>query len=358
MKKVQKMSKSKGNIIDPLDLLNKYGADTLRFALTALINPGRDVKISESRIQGYKSFTNKIWNAANFLIINNCKYNPGFNYNNIESTLNQWIINNLFELKNNIDQHIKNYAFHELAHELYHFIWHQYCDWYVELSKSSFQNNSKYAEETKNVAIWSFVEILKITHSVMPFITEELWNKLTNSDDFLMNQTISIEKVVSKYSKSKNNLDHLIEIIVSIRNIRAELNISYKTLINIEISNDNLEIIDFIRGYNNELIRLLKIKNVSYNSAISSNIESSYLIVKNTTITIPLKGIIDTKSELRKIENKKNKHLNELQILETKLSNSIFLKKAPKEVIDQFKQDVIEIKSTIEKLDQIINNIH
>ena len=143
--KGQKMSKSKGNIIDPLNLLNKYGADTLRFTLIALLNPGRDVKLSESRIKGYKSFTNKIWNAANFLNLNNCKYNPDFDYKNIKSSLNQWLLNNLFTTKNNIEKHIKDYAFHEIAYDIYHFVWHEYCDWFIELSKSTFLNNSKFS---------------------------------------------------------------------------------------------------------------------------------------------------------------------------------------------------------------------
>ena len=356
--KGQKMSKSKGNIIDPLDLVDKYGADTLRFTLTSLLNPGRDVKLSESRVKGYQSFTNKIWNAANFLNLNQCKYNSNFDYKNIKSSLNKWLINNLFATKINIAKHLKNYAFHELAHDIYHFVWHQYCDWFIELSKLSFQNNSKFSEETKNVAIWSFIEILKMTHSIMPFITEELWNKLSNNDEFLINQSLSIENEIKEYSESKKNLDHLIETISSVRNIRSELNISYKTLINLEISNTNKKIIIFFQEFKNEIMSILKINNISFNSNNnSSNIDSAHLIIKETTIIIPLKGIIDTKSELDKITNKKNKYLIQLQNLETKLSDHIFLKKAPSKIVDQFKEQALNIKSSIEKLDQIINNI-
>lgn len=355
--KGQKMSKSKGNIIDPLVLLDKYGADTLRFTLTALINPGRDVKLSESRVKGYKSFTNKIWNAANFLYINKCKYNPDFNYKNIQFSLNQWLINNLISTKNDIEKHLKNYSFHELAHVIYHFIWHEYCDWYIEFSKSSFQNNSKYLEETKNVAIWSFIEILKVTHSIMPFITEELWKKFTNKDSFLINQSINNENIIKKYSKSQNNLNHLIEIITSVRNIRSDLNISYKTFINLEILNKNNEIISFIKDYKNEITRLLKINKISFNLPTSSKSDSAYLVIQDTIITIPLNGIVDTKNELLKIKIKKDKHLKDLQNIEEKLSNSIFLTKAPVKIVNQFKKQALNIKSSIEKLDQIINTI-
>ena len=143
------MSKSKGNIIDPLDLLDKYGSDTLRFTLTALLNPGRDVKLSESRVKGYKSFANKIWNAANFLLINNCKYNSNLNIASLKLPLNQWIINELSFTSEKIEKHMSKYLFHEVANEMYHFIWHTYCDWYIEFSKTLFQNKNEDSNEAK-----------------------------------------------------------------------------------------------------------------------------------------------------------------------------------------------------------------
>ena len=182
--KGQKMSKSKGNIIDPLNLLDKYGADTLRFTLTALLNPGRDVKLSESRIQGYKSFTIKIWNAANFLLINNCQFNNDLNISSIKLPLNQWIINELSVSYQKIENYISKYLFHEVANELYHFIWHTYCDWYIEFAKSLFLSNNQDSKETKNVAIWVFIQILKMAHPTMPFITEQLWGVINGKKEF------------------------------------------------------------------------------------------------------------------------------------------------------------------------------
>jgi len=355
--KGQKMSKSKGNIIDPLDLLNKYGADTLRFTLTALLNPGRDVKLSESRVKGYKSFTNKIWNAANFLIINDCQYDINFNFDAVTLPLNQWLINKLCLTINNIEKYMKNYAFHEVANEMYHFIWHEYCDWYIELSKPSFQNNTRESEEVKKVAILLFIEILKMIHPVMPFISEKLWNILTKNQDFLMNQSFSSLKELDSYKNSQKNIDHLIEIISSIRNLRSELNISYKKKLEIEISNSDDQIIKFLKEYEKELSRLLKLDKIVFNSVSSSISKAAYLVVSQTTIIIPLKEIIDTKSELQKIENKKNKIVNELENIELKLLNTTFIDKAPQEIIDQFKEQATNLKSSIEKMDQIINNI-
>ena len=180
--KGQKMSKSKGNIIDPLALLDKYGADTLRFTLTALLNPGRDVKLSESRVKGYKSFINKIWNASNFLQLNKCSIDIDFNYLNIHFPINQWIVNELATTKIQIEKYMSKYLFHEVANELYHFIWHIYCDWYIEFAKSLLLEDKTESKETKNVSMWVFGEILKLTHPIMPFITENLWNLLFSRD--------------------------------------------------------------------------------------------------------------------------------------------------------------------------------
>ena len=153
--KGQKMSKSKGNIIDPLVLLDKYGADTLRFTLTALLNPGRDVKLSEARVKGYKSFTNKIWNAGKFLQMNNSVFKDDILIDSIFFDANKWIIKELNDLNSQLDQLTKKYSFHEIANKIYHFVWHSYCDWYIEIIKQNF-DNEKFANEIKKVSGWTF----------------------------------------------------------------------------------------------------------------------------------------------------------------------------------------------------------
>ena len=234
--KGQKMSKSKGNIIDPLELLDKYGADTLRFTLSALLNPGRDVKLSESRVKGYKSFTNKIWNAANFLLINKCKFESHLNISSIKLPLNQWIINELSTTSQKIEKQISKYLFHEVANEMYHFIWHTYCDWYIELAKTLFNEISEDSKETKKVAIWIFIQILKMAHPIMPFITEQLWSVINGKKEFLMNQVLEDHNIINQFKKSQSNIINLTQIISAVRNIRSELNISYKNLIDINFS--------------------------------------------------------------------------------------------------------------------------
>ena len=191
--KGQKMSKSKGNTIDPLNLLDKYGADALRFTLTALLNPGRDIKISESRVKGYKSFTNKIWNAANFLQMNHCIFNENLDFNKIKLDTNKWIIGELINTSELIDSYMKKYSFHEVANQIYQFVWRTFCDWYIELIKSNFDDHKK-SEEIKIVSGWVFIQILKIIHPIMPFLSEKLWKQLINNNQFLMLQKFTTFK--------------------------------------------------------------------------------------------------------------------------------------------------------------------
>ena len=175
--------------------------------------------------------------------------------------------------------------------------------------------------------------------------------------EFLINEKISIYEPIKSFNNSQSNIKHLIEIISSIRNIRAEFNISYKTFINIEISNNNDDLISFLKIYKNELINLLKLNEITYTKNPSNIIKSSYIIIDNSTIIIPLEGIIDTDKELIKMNNKKNEYVAELENIDSKLNNPSFLNKAPSDIIDQFKKQAIESKSSIEKIQQIIDTI-
>ena len=355
--KGQKMSKSKGNVIDPLDLLDKYGADTLRFTLTALLNPGRDVKLSENRVKGYKSFTNKIWNASNFLQINKCLINDDFEYSKVILPINRWLINELAITKNNIKKYMALYLFHEVANEIYHFVWHIFCDWYVEFAKSVFKDVIEKSKETKDTSIWVFREILKISHPVMPFITEKLWKLNFNKSNFLMNELDKEINIQNNFVDSQNKFKNLIQIITSIRNLRSELNIPYKEKIILGIKNQDLDFIKFLQIFDKEIIKLLKISDLTFNNHKILSEGSANIVLSNTTLVIPLKDILDIKKEIEKLNQKKKKEILELQKLESKLNNENFIKKAPEKIILQFKNQVFNIKSSIEKIEQIMNTI-
>ncbi len=353
--KGQKMSKSKGNIIDPLELLDKYGADTLRFTLTALLNPGRDVKLSEARVKGYKSFTNKIWNAGKFLQLNNSIFIDDISIDSIIFDANKWIIKELNDLNTQLDQLTKKYLFHEIANKIYHFVWHIYCDWYIEIIKQNFENE-KFADEIKKVSGWTFIQVLKIIHPIMPYISEKLWRSLVDDKSYLMNQVFQNYSTNNSFNNSKKNFEIFIEFITSIRNLRSELNIPYKQLINISIEAKNEELNSFLIAYKNEISNFLKTKDITFDK-IQPNKNSALIVLTSLSVLIPLDGIIDSDAELKKLNKKKQVEQEKFNKVNDKLKNDNFMNKASEEIINKFKNEANIYKSSIEKIDQIINTI-
>ena len=178
------MSKSKGNVIDPLKLIEKYSADALRFTLLSMASPGRDVKLSEDRVKGYRNLLNKLWNANNFLIQNKCNFSDIKTPSKIKININKWIYAQLLDVKTKVEKNITDYRFDEAARNIYQFVWHSYCDWYLELSKTIlFSNDKSSINEVRGVSGCIFKEILILMHPFIPFVTEEIWlkNKLDNS---------------------------------------------------------------------------------------------------------------------------------------------------------------------------------
>ena len=354
--KGQKMSKSKGNIIDPLVLLDKYGADTLRFTLTALLNPGRDVKLAEDRVKGYKSFTNKIWNAANFLNINDVTFIDSLDNNNISLDTSKWILKEYENVQAEYFKNIEKYQFHEIASLIYHFAWHTFCDWYIEFIKSDFANDEK-SEETKKVSGWIFIQILKLLHPIMPFITEKLWLSLVDSQSFLMSQNFTEISFDNSFNDSNKYTKKVIEMMTALRNLRANLNISYKNEIEIFVDTKNEDLKKFISNYQNEFKRLIKTKSIKFEQ-VSSQKKSAFIVLNEITILIPLEGIVDTEKEKSKLNDKKNIYTKKLKVVLDKLNNKAFIDKAPDNVIENFKIQEKEINSSIEKIDEIINTIN
>ena len=354
--KGQKMSKSKGNIIDPLVLLDKYGADTLRFTLTALLNPGRDVKLAEERVKGYNSFTNKIWNAANFLNLNEVKFIDQIDTETINLDSSKWILKEFEEVQKKYFANIEKYQFHEIASLIYHFTWHTFCDWYIEFIKSDFKDPKK-SEETKKISGWVFVQTLKLLHPIMPFITEKLWLSLVDKDSFLMSQNFITVNFDQSFDNSKKYILKIIEILTSLRNLRADLNISYKNEIEIIVDTKNNNLIDFITNYQTEFKRLLKIKSILFEENTSQK-KSAFIVLNDITILIPLDGIVDLDKEIIKLENKKNTYNEKLKSILGKLNNKAFIEKAPDNVIENFRIQEQEMKSSIEKINEIINTIN
>ena len=233
--KGNKMSKSKGNVVDPLILMDEYGADTIRFSLTALATQGRDIKLDVDRIVGYRNFITKIHNASRFLEMNGCKLHKDFDIMTAKKPVSLWIINLLYETADNVAKDIESYRFNEAANSAYHFVWHNFCDWYLEIVKpilSDVKNVDN--KEIRNVTSYVFSKILALLHPVIPFNTEYLFSKIHSFGDLLAIKQWPDSKVDHvKLSKKNIEIEWVIKFISEVRSLRSMLNIPYKTLINI-----------------------------------------------------------------------------------------------------------------------------
>ena len=238
--KGQKMSKSKGNVIDPLELINEYGADSLRFTLISMASPGRDVKLSKDRVTGYRNFITKIWSANNFLKLNNCKLNKKINISSIKLPVNQWIYNEYTKTQNLVSKNIEISRFDEASKHAYQFVWHSYCDWYLEFLKPIFSSKNKTEiKEAKLFSSFMMANILKILHPFIPFFTETVWIKNKYKTIFkenLISSSWPNYKNLSKFNKNQADINDVIELISNIRSTKAELKITPKLFCDVSFS--------------------------------------------------------------------------------------------------------------------------
>jgi len=354
--KGQKMSKSKGNVIDPLELIEKYSADALRFTLLSMASPGRDVKLSEDRVKGYRNFLNKLWNANNFLIHNKCNFKNINKNPKPKININKWIYSELIETKKIVEKSIKKYRFDEASKTIYQFVWHSYCDWYLELSKTIlYSNNKKEIKEIKETSSHVFKEILVLLHPFIPFITEEIWlkNKLDNSGK---NSLMLTNWPNTKIKKDKDNkeVEYLIHIIYSLRSFKNELNINPGSFIDLSLSKIGKKNKDFFRK--NETI-LKKIGRISNFLNKDSEKSSASLVIKGDLFKIYFEENVDLNLIKESLINKQSKYQQEMDKIQSRLNNKEFAKRAPKHIVEQEKSNYNNIQNNIKKISLTIKSL-
>ena len=354
--KGQKMSKSKGNVIDPLDLIEKYSADALRFTLLSMASPGRDVKLSEDRVKGYRNFLNKIWNANNLLKQNDCNFNEIEKPKELKVNINKWIISEYYSINNQIKQNIKDYRFDEAARNAYQFVWHSFCDWYLELSKTILYSDDKSSiEEVKKVSAYIFREILIILHPFIPFVTEEIWlnNKLDkDSSDYLMFANWSEEK--PQESNEYNDVSNIIEIITSIRSFKNEIGVSPGSLIDISLANTNSKTQDFFNKNEIVLKKLGRISNILLEDQKKS---SASLIIKGELYKMYFEQDVDIKTIKDTLLKKHSKIKDEMDKINTRLSNKSFIDRAPKDIVELEKSNFNNLEKDAKKIQLTLENL-
>ena len=336
--KGQKMSKSKGNVLDPLDLSVKYGADSLRFTLTAMAAQGRDIKLSEERIAGYRNFSTKIWNGCKFLEFNECISELDTDLNFINLQINKWIIENYNQLNSKVKKSIVEYKFNDAADALYQFIWRDYCDWYIEFIKPIL-NNAKDIEsqkETKSVSIKIMKNVLLMLHPIMPYVTEEIFEKLFKSNKLAISS--SWPSLIETETSLKNGIGLTIDIVSAIRSIRVEKNIPNKSRPTILLKNVNQEKKIIIEENNNLILNLAKLNQIKFLSKQHEENEKSIVTtVDEIILMIPTDGLIDIEAEKNRLSKELENITNEIEIIDKRLNNPSFIEKAPPKVIEDAK---------------------
>ena len=354
--KGQKMSKSKGNVIDPLDLIEKYSADALRFTLLSMASPGTDVKLSEDRVKGYRNFLNKLWNANNFLITNECDFSDIDETPDLSVNINKWIYAELIEAKSKIEKNLEDYRFDEAAKNAYQFAWHSYCDWYLELSKTIlFSDNEEAKSEVRKVSSYIFKQILILLHPFIPFVTEEIWlkNKFDKSGkDFLMFANWPIGEI--NKDTSTEQVENIISIISEIRSFKNELNVSPGSFIDMSINNINDNQKNFINS--NEII-LKKLGRI--NNILSDDLDkpAATMVVSGDLFKIYFDKDVDLKLIKENLTSKQNRIQEEMNKISQRLENKSFVDRAPKEIVEQEKTNYNNLKNDIDKISVTIKGI-
>ena len=353
--KGQKMSKSKGNVLDPLDLSKKYGADSLRFTLTAMAAQGRDIKLSEERIAGYRNFSTKIWNGCKFLEFNNCITELDKDLTTIDLEVNRWIINLYNELNQRVKISIKDYKFNDAADALYQFIWKDYCDWYIEFIKPILSNTNDLdaLNETKCVSINIMKNVLLMLHPIMPYVTEEIFEKLFQSPELAI--LSPWPKTINPKDSNENSIDLSIQLISAVRSIRVEKNIPSKSRPCIILKNVNLEKKRIINENKNLIINLAKLSEIKFSSD-EEVINEKFIVttIDNITLMLPLEGLIDFDGERNRLNKELTDINNEIDIINKRLSNPMYIEKAPSNVVNEvrnkqsiFNQRKVEIEKAL-----------
>ncbi len=357
--KGQKMSKSKGNVIDPLDLISEFGADSLRFTLISMASPGRDVKLSRNRVVGSRNFITKIWSANNFLKLNNCKLRKKILLDKIKNPINQWIFNEFIKTQNLVSKNIEIFRFDEAAKYAYQFVWHSYCDWYLEFLKPILNSNNKSAiNEAKSFSSFMMANILKILHPFIPFFSESLWFKnqyKTLFKEYLITSRWPDYKTQKKYNKNQIEINNLIELISNIRSVKAELKIAPKLSCDIQFSEKSGKLMKLIIKNSNLLKTVGRINSIKYDNNNRNVVD---MIVLNEKISLIFDEEVDLTSQKERISQKIETIKKQIEVLNNKLKNENYIKKAPKELIKNDKKMINELTIEDTKLRSIVSSIN
>ena len=361
--KGEKMSKTKGNVIDPLEMINKYGADSLRYALAALAAQGRDIRLSEKRIEGYKHFANKIWNASKFVLTNLENHGTGHIIYDVSSLHlsyeDKWILSKLNETINKVKRALMEYRFNDYAQEVYDFFWHNYCDWYIEFTKERiYKGNDEEVRTALSVLIYVLDQSLKLLHPIMPFITEEIWQKLPYQETkYLPLAKFPKYREEFNFDEDKNYIENVKELVVAIRNARADFGIEPSKKLTVYIKPESIEFETVLKSLIPSLKLLAKLESVVISKDLDKPKNSIVVVFSKGEAYLDISGSIDIEKEIERQEKLLKDIGKSITISEKRLSNKNFIEKAPKEVVDRERAKYEEFKQKKDKIAKILENL-
>ncbi|MGA7389839.1 MAG: valine--tRNA ligase, partial [Pseudolabrys sp.] len=329
-----KMSKSKGNVIDPLAIIDDYGADALRFTLAAMAAQGRDIKLSTQRVEGYRNFATKLWNAARFAEMNGCASVAGFDPKSAKETLNRWIAHETAHAAAEITAAIEVYRFNDAAASAYRFVWNIYCDWYLELAKPLLTGvDSAPKSETQAMVAWARDEIVKMLHPFMPFITEELWAVTgKHVKPLALSEWPQLQGLADDEAEAE--IGWVIDLVTAIRSMRADMNIT--AAIPLVLANASAETKARAERWAEFIKRLARVSEIS--SATAAPQGSAQLVVRGEVAALPLKGVVDLGAERARLGKEMRKAEADIARVDAKLGNANFVARAPEEVVEEEKE--------------------
>ncbi len=358
--KGQKMSKSKGNVIDPLELINEYGADSLRFTLISMASPGRDVKLSKDRVTGNRNFITKIWSANNFLKLNDCKLVKKINLNSVNLSINHWIYCEFIKMQNLVTKSIDIFRFDEAAKHVYQFVWHSYCDWYLEFLKPIFNSKNKGdIKEAKAFSSFMMSNILKILHPFIPFFTESLWSSNRYKKiykNYLISSSWPDFKKMNKFTKNQSNINDIIELISNIRSTKAELKITPKLNCDIFFDKKSVRLQKLINTNINFIKQVGRVNSILKTKTRNKN--SLDILVLKEKMTLNFNEDVDLASQKERILQKVETINKQILALKNKLKNKAYVTNAPKEIVQNDKNLVKELTIEDGKLRSIVSSIN
>jgi len=361
-KEGQKMSKSKGNVIDPLVMVEKYGTDAFRFTMAAMAAQGRDIRLSEERIEGYRNFCNKLWNAARFIQMNLGEFEAGaMKLYELKTLPDRWIVSRVQTVAAEVDRALAAYRFNDAANELYHFVWHEFCDWYLELIKPVlYGDDTNQKHDTLNCLVNVFDKILRLLHPFMPFITEELWQALPMS-----RPKPSI--VISNYPKfdetfmdaeAESGMKVIMDIVTGLRNIRGEMNINPSKEIPATVRINTPSQADLIKEHSDYVTKLARIGEFSASTDAARPPKSAVAVTPDVEVYVPLEGLVDLEAETDRLKKEIAKAEKELIPVQKKLSNESFTAKAPPDVVEKTKGILEELTQKKAKLEEGLKRLN